>query len=227
MKTTKFFLLTCLFMISFSVNAQRTVTKDIGSFDTLKVYDHIEVNLIKSDYNKIIIKGKNVDDVEVINRKGKLKLRSRFNQIFNGSQTEIDLYYTSFEVLDVNEGGKISSSELISQNTIDLKAQEGGIININLESNFLFAKSVTGGNITLNGSSKSIEILINTGGVIEAKDLKSEYVDISITSGGRAEINCSEKVDLRVKMGGNILIYGNPNEINKSIFMGGSVKIME
>ncbi|MBL4888181.1 MAG: DUF2807 domain-containing protein, partial [Flavobacteriaceae bacterium] len=159
--------------------------------------------------------------------KGKLKLRLRFNQIFNGSQTQIDLYYTSFEVLDVNEGGKISSSELISQNTIDLKAQEGGIININLESNFLFAKSVTGGNITLNGSSKSIEILINTGGVIEAKDLKSEYVDISITSGGRAEINCSEKVDLRVKMGGNILIYGNPNEINKSIFMGGSVKIME
>ena len=67
-------LLFVLALIACSAQAQRTITKDVGDFDMLKVYDLIEINLIQSDENRVVIKGHNTDDDRVINQNGKLKL---------------------------------------------------------------------------------------------------------------------------------------------------------
>ena len=44
----------CLSFIGFS---QRIVDKAVGDFNEVKVYDLIEVNLIKSNENKVLVKG--------------------------------------------------------------------------------------------------------------------------------------------------------------------------
>lgn len=57
----KYILILCFTLVSISVFSQRTITRDVGSFDELKVYDLLKVNLIPSDRNKITIKGSNIE----------------------------------------------------------------------------------------------------------------------------------------------------------------------
>ena len=57
----------CLSFIGFS---QRIVDKAVGDFNEVKVYDLIEVNLIKSNENKVLVKGDNVDDIQIVNKNG-------------------------------------------------------------------------------------------------------------------------------------------------------------
>ncbi len=74
------FTLLLAFTSSF-IFAQDIITKEVGTFNELKVYDLIEVNLIQSDENKVVIKGDDTQDVVIVNKDGKLKLRMATDQI--------------------------------------------------------------------------------------------------------------------------------------------------
>lgn len=211
-------------LISF---AQKPIEKTIGEFTELKVYDLIQVELIKSNENKVIISGKNNDDVLVNNKNGKLKIKMNIERIFNGDDTKVTLYYTSFDILDVNEGAKIVSEDEIKQYEVDLKSQEGGTIDVKVNVTYLNIKAVTGGVITVAGRSKNQKVALLTGGVYEGKTLKTEKSEVSINAAGEAYVNASKVVDIKIRVGGDVFIYGNPETVNESSVLGGRVKRMD
>ena len=46
------------------------------------MYDLIEVNLIQSNDNKVVIKGDDTQDVVIVNKDGKLKIRMEADKVF-------------------------------------------------------------------------------------------------------------------------------------------------
>jgi hypothetical protein len=222
----KNFALICLTFSSIAAFAQRTITKDVGDFYELKVYDLIEVNLIQSNENKVVIKGNHTDDVRIINQNGKLKLRMELDTRFQGEDTYIEVYFKNIKTIDANEGSYIAGNEMIEQEEIELKAQEGGRIKVGLTVENAKIKAVSGGIVTASGLATSQEIQLNTGGIFEGRELRTQDTKIGITAAGEAEVNASEKVEVRVTAGGDVTIYGNPREVVEKKIAGGRVKIM-
>ena len=216
-----------IFFISTLLFAQQPIKKSIDEFDELKVYDLIEVELIKSNENKVIITGKNTNDVIVNNKNGKLKIKMNLEEIFDGNDTKVTLYYTSVDVIDVNEGSKVYSKDTIKQFEINLKAQEGADINIPLNVTHANIKAVTGGIIKTSGKSTSQDIYILTGGVYKGSELNTENTEVSINAAGEAYVNASKAVDVKIRAGGDVFIYGSPETINESRVLGGRVKRMD
>ena len=223
----KFKLSILAILISTVIIAQNPIEKTLGEFSELKVYDLINVELVKSDQNKIVITGENSNDVLVNNKNGKLKIKMKLEEIFDGSQTNVTLYYTTVDVIDVNEGAKVFSKDKIKQFEIDLKAQEGGKIEVELNVSFANIKSVTGGNIKTSGKAKNQNISLLTGGIYEGEDLKTDKTKVSIKAAGEAYLNASELVDVKIRAGGDVFIYGNPETVNESRVFGGRVKRMD
>lgn len=213
-------------LITTVVFSQQPIEKSIDEFAELKVYDLIEVELIKSHENKVIITGENTTDVIVNNRNGKLKIKMNLEESFDGNNTKVTLYYTSVDIIDVNEGSKVHSKDTIKQFEINLKAQEGASINMPVHVTHTNAKAVTGGVIETSGKSKSQDVYILTGGVYKGSELKTENTEISINAAGEAYINASKLVDVKIRAGGDVFIYGNPETINESRVLGGRVKRM-
>jgi len=216
----------CLLFLSIAAIAQRTITKDVGDFHELKVYDLMEVNLIQSDENKVVIKGDHTDDVKIINNNGKLKLRMETDTRFRGEDTYIEVYFKNIRVIDANEGSYIVGNEMIEQDKIELRAQEGGRIKVGLTVDFTKVKAVSGGIINASGLSKSQEIKINSGGIFEGRELQTKETKIGITAAGEADVNASDRVEIRVTAGGDVTVYGNPKEVSEKTLAGGRVKIM-
>ncbi len=209
------------------VFAQKPIEKTIGEFTELKVYDLIEVELIKSDQNKIVINGKNNRDVLVNNKNGTLKIKMKLEEAYDGNKTKVSLYYTGVDVIDVNEGAYVYSKDIFKQFEIDLNAQEGGKIKVNLDVNYLNIRSVTGANVRVEGKAKHQDVSIYTGGIYAGKDLKSEFTDVSIKIAGEAHVNASTLVNAKVRAGGDINIYGNPERVDESRVLGGRIKRIE
>ena len=222
-------ILTFLFIltITHTLLSQQSITKEVGDFHELKVYDLIEVNLIQSNENKVVIKGDDTGDVVVVNKDGKLKLRMESDKVFQGDDTYIEVYFKNVAIIDANEGAYIVGNAMISQNKIELRAQEGGRIKVGLDVAYTKVKAVTGGIIEARGLSKMQEIALNTGGIFEGKELQSEDTTIGITAAGEADIYASKKVDAKVTAGGDVYIYGNPETINEKKFAGGRIKRMQ
>ncbi len=213
--------------LSANVFSQRIVDKDMGSFNEVKVFDLIAVNLIQSDENKVLIKGDNVDDINLINKNGVLKIRMELDKSFHGENTFVEVHYSHLDVIDGNEGAKISSNETIVQNAIELKAQEGAQIKVGLDVSYLTVRAVTGGIVQASGVSKNQSVVLNTGGIYEGKELRTEIASIKISAGGEAEIFATESADLKVKAGGDIDVYGNPKNVTKKTFVGGDINIRD
>lgn len=215
-----------VFTLGLTVNAQDTIEKSIGEFSTVKVYDLINLKMIKSDENKVIITGDNKEDVQVINNNGKLKIRMKLEESYDGNDIVVKLYYNSVDVIDANEGANVVVNEPIEQFEIDLKVQEGGEITAELKTTYANFRAVTGGIINVTGSSKNQDISIYTGGVFNGKEFTTEQTEVSVNAGGEAYVNASELADVRIKAGGNVYVYGKPKEINESKVLGGNVKRM-
>ncbi|MDG1730237.1 MAG: DUF2807 domain-containing protein [Algibacter sp.] len=224
MKTLIKILVLCITTICF---AQKPIEKTIGEFSELKVYDLIEVELIKSDNDKIFITGKNADDVLINNKNGTLKIKMKLEEAFDGNKTKVKLFYSNIDVIDANEGAHIHSADIIKQFEIDLNAQEGGKINVKLDVKYVNVRAVTGADIVASGSANHQDISIYTGGDYDGKLLKTEFTEVSIRAAGEALVNATKKVSAKVRAGGDIFIYGNPERIDESRVLGGRIKKVE
>ena len=212
------FLLLPLVMFS-----QRIIDKEVGEFNKIKVFDLIEVNLIQSDENKIMIKGWNVHDIKWTNKNGTLKLRMQLDKKFQGEDTMIEVYYTNLDVIDGNEGAQITCNEMVKKSSIELRAQEGAAIRIGMDVDYADIRAVTGGIVQAAGLAKNQKVVINTGGIFEGRELRTTTTDVKISAGGEADVFASELVDINVKAGGDVYVYGNPQTVYKKTFVGGRV----
>lgn len=217
----------CMAMVAIGVFSQRTIEKEVGHFDEIKVFDLIEVNLIQSDENRIVIKGSNVNDIKWANKEGTLKLRMEFEKKFQGENTFIEVYYTNLSVIDGNEGAKITCNELVQKNKIELRAQEGAHIRIGMDVGYADIRAVTGGIVEASGLAENQSIVLNTGGIFDGRDLRTATSEVKISAGGEAEVFASERIDINVKAGGDVTVYGKPKEVNKSTFVGGRIRVVD
>ncbi|MET1257822.1 head GIN domain-containing protein [Flagellimonas sp. DF-77] len=217
----------CFALFASTLIAQRTIDREVGEFNKIKVFDLIEVNMIQSDENRIMIKGRNVDDITWTNKDGVLKLRMQLDKKFTGEDTFIEVYYTSVDVIDANEGARITCNEMVDQNKIELRAQEGAQIRIGMEVGFADIRAVTGGIIEASGLAENQNIVLNTGGIFDGRDLRSATLEVKISAGGEADVFASERVDINVRAGGDVTVYGQPQQVNKKTFAGGRVRIVE
>ncbi|WP_291247535.1 head GIN domain-containing protein [Flavobacterium sp.] len=203
------------------INAQ--VTRNLGDFDEVKVFDKINVKLIPASENKVVITGDRADEVETVNKNGELKIRMPFPQLLSGNNIIVKLYFINIESISASEGSSISSEGDFKQTILDLNAKSGALINIEIDVEKVNVKASAGGIINVSGKATNQDADITSGGILKATDLHTTQTSISVAAGGKAEINATTLVDAKVKAGGSIYIYGKPKQINKEVFIGGTI----
>ena len=215
---TLFFLFSC-----FLVGSQTPVSKSIGDFSELKVYDLINVELVESNENKIEITGEETSNVLIVQKNDVLKIKMVLNKPFNGKRTFVKLFYKKIDIIDVNEGAKVVSKSLFKQYELELKSQEGGEISVITDTKLLSIKTVTGGIINASGTTNSQNITIRTGGVYEGSSLQALNSEIKIKAGGVADVKSSQLIEVRIVAGGDLIIHGKPKNIKQTKIVGGRI----
>ncbi|WP_108804616.1 head GIN domain-containing protein [Aquimarina sp. Aq107] len=218
----KVIFLSLLFVVSL-LNAQKVITKNVGDFNELKVFDKIEVKLIKGSENKVEVSGISRKEVDVVIKDNVLKIKMSLSNTWDNNDTKVIVYYTDIKKLDVNEGAKIMVKEVLIGGELDLRAQEGGDIYAEIEAEKLLARAVSGGGLHLEGKVDEQEVTVKAGGQFIAEDLKTRSTQVKISAGGRANVNASDYVKANTAAGGTIRIYGNPKEVDGKKVFGGKI----
>ncbi len=199
------------------------VSKNLGEFENVSVFDRISVQLIPSNENRIEITGSRSGDVELINKNGTLKIRMALRKLLEGEDVSVKLYFKNIYEISASEGSYIICDEPIKQTAIKIDAKEGAEIRLVLDAKKVNFRAVTGGILKMQGKATNSDVSLGTGGVLQAMDLETVQTTIKITTGGEADVRASELVDAKVRAGGNITIFGSPEQINKNIALGGSI----
>lgn len=205
--------------------SQTTVTKQLGDFDKLKVYNGIEVELIKSDEQKIEITGEKAEKVKVKSSNNVLKITLKFPDLSADGKVNVKLYYKNpIKIIDGNEGATITGKN-IDQLQLEVKSQERAFINLVVKTKHLKVKSSSGGIIKLTGSSKNQDIDVDLYGIYHGYGLAvTDNTSIRAGSGAKAEVSAGETLNAKVSFGGSIFYKGNPEVIKDKKVAGGIIK---
>ena len=214
-----------LFFVSITIFSQTTITKTIGDYNKLKVYNGIDVELVKSDKQEMIITGEKSEKVKVKNTNNTLKISLRFPETLANGKVKITLFYNkNIQTIDVNEGAMVTAKNF-NQPQLEVKAQEGALINMVIETKHLNVKSVSGGVIKLTGTTKNQNVEVTDSGVYHAYNLKaSDSSIIRAAIGGKAEINVGETLDAKIRFGGTIYYKGTPEVLKTKKVLGGTIE---
>lgn len=204
--------------------AQNEITSNLGDFNEIKSYRGLTVKLVKSDEQKIVIKGEKASDVIVKNINGVLKITMSIIETFSAEQANVTVYYKNLDILDANEGSKITSEKVFEQNKLTAKSQEGGIIEVEIKTEFLDVKAITGGIVKLKGTSTNQNVIVNSGGNYYGDHLVTEYSNVSASTGSNCTVNATKMIDANAKIGAIITVKGDPKEVKKAESLGGYVR---
>ncbi|SHG57703.1 Putative auto-transporter adhesin, head GIN domain [Flavobacterium micromati] len=213
-------IIACVFLSQITIGQ---VTRNLGDFDEVKVFDKINVKLIPSTENKIEIKGLRAEEMQTVNKNGELKIRMPFPKLLSGDEIVVKLYFKRIESISVSEGSYVSSEINFKQTSLELNATSGGEIDLEINVDKVNIKANAGGIVNISGKAANQNVTITSGGILNAKDLDTAQTSISVSAGGQSEIRANTLVDAKVKAGGSIFIYGKPKQINKDVFIGGTI----
>ncbi len=203
--------------------SQDEISKNVGDFNQISSFDKISVFLVSANENKIILKGEGSSDVELINNNGELKIRMPLNKLLKGDNVIATVYYKNIDEVEASEGSKISSDEILKGTNFDINAKQGSEVKLNLEVDRVSIKASAGSKIYLNGKTKTQDVLINSGAILEAENFISNQTIITANAGGEATIFATDFVDAKIRAGGNIDIYGKPKQIKQKVIAGGTI----
>ncbi len=214
-----------LLFLSISVFSQTKIIKTLGDFTTLKVYNGIEVELIKSDKQEAVITGEKSKKVNIKNTRNILKISLKFPEGLANGKVKIVLYYNkNINIIDANEGALITAKEFTQQQA-EIKTQEGAFINMVIEVKHLTLKAITGGIIKLSGTTKNQNVEVNNKGVYHGFNLTASNATIIRSAlGGKGEVNVGETLDAKVSFGGTIFYKGTPEVLKTKKVLGGTIE---
>ena len=218
----------CLF-VAITATAQTTISKDLGDFTILKVYNGIEIELIKSDIQKLEITGEKSEMVKIKNVDGTLKLSLPFSLKPENNSAEgkilITLYYSkNIDIIDANEGATITGKDF-TQNKVEVNAQEGAFINLVVNVSYLSVKASSWGIIKLSGTAKTQDVDLDLYANYHGFNLKvSGNSDVKAGTGAKAEIMAGDTLSAKVSFGGSIFYKGKPEVLKDKKVIGGVIQ---
>lgn len=217
-------MLLLMLLVTSAVLAQDRIEKNLGDFSELKTFRGLQVELIKSDSPKLIIEGNKASSVTFKNANGVLKLSMKIENTFSSDEVMVYLHHSQpISVIDANEGSNIYSDEEIKQDRVEVRAQEGARIKLELDVKNVEIVASTGGYINLRGKAESQDVRANTGGIYKGADLKTEHTKISAATGGNAEVFATKSLDANASTAGTIDINGDPEQVTKKESTGGNI----
>ncbi|RLZ09833.1 head GIN domain-containing protein [Faecalibacter macacae] len=199
------------------------IEKNVGDYNSLKVYDRIAVELVSSNTNKVEVSGELENEVEVVNKNGDLKIRMNAVNLLQGSKVKVKVYYKNLYDIQASQGSMIFSDDKFKSSILKLSSNEGSSIKLDVNTKKIDAKINSGAELILNGNADALTVNANSGGKFYGKTLDTENATLTTNAGGIIEAKVSESVDAKTRAGGTIDIYGNPRVKNDKKIAGGSI----
>ena len=200
--------------------------RKIGDFQKLSVYDGINVELIKSDTNRVEINGKNTAYIVVKNKNGDLKIRLSVERRFSGNRTKVSVFYKSLYSIISHEGANIFSKDTINQADLNLKANSGSRQNMIVKLNTLQATATAGAKINIKGLAKYQELSATTGAEIMVSKVENVEANVVSTTGALIDVSTTKDLKVNSKIGGIINVHTKTDKITEKISVGGAVNYL-
>ncbi|MFL9845170.1 GIN domain-containing protein [Flavobacterium rhizosphaerae] len=190
------------------INAQQTI--GIKPFKSISVGPDMNITMIKSNQNKVVINDADDDndELQVVDNGESLTL--------NGDGTATVYYTEDLENITVAPDSNFSCNDEIKSNSLNLTAASDAIVTLAVNVKTLNTTANSDAVVTLIGKAKRHVANYSSDAVLNAKELETQDTIITLSSDAGAAITVKNTVDATVNSDAALTIYGNPGKVKQS-----------
>ncbi len=206
--------------------AQETQTRNVGSFNGVKVAEGIDVYLKKGDKESVKVEATGVKLENVLTEVSGsyLKVHMRDGNYHGHVNVKVYVTYVQLEKLSASSAGSIYSETVIKSNSLEVSCSSAGNVEISVDAMAMEVSASSAGEMELKGKTKSLTADASSAGEVNAYDLEAQNVEAEASSGASVKVFAVEELDAHASSGGSVRYRGNPNKAITDSSSGGSVK---
>lgn len=201
-----------------------------GEIDHIVVSNAIDAEIIKSNTEKIVLKGDDQDlkyvKVELNHGKLMVGMKKRRNISFKTKAIKAKIYVKDFISVEANSSAEIEFKNQFTQDKIAVKSSSSGSVKGDLEANHfnievsssgdfegkiwavrLDAQASSSGDIEVEGKAKKVNVKVSSSGDFDGKDLRAKMANLEASSSGDISLHVEEVVNAKASSAGEIAVY--------------------
>ncbi len=225
-------LITGLLLVSCNLNIGvkgngnvQTKTRTVnGSFDAIEVSRGLDVYLTQSENENITVQADenlhNIIKTEI--EGGVLKIFSEKNISYSEAR-KVMVSFKDVTKISASSGSDVYGTNHFTISDLELSTSSGSDMTIKIDAETLDCSSSSGSDLTLTGKTESIKANASSGSTIDAKNLIASTTEASASSGADILVNTTKMLIAKASSGGDITYYGNPEKIEKTDGVSGSI----
>ena len=217
-----------LLFVFFSISLWAQGDKTLQPFTTFTAEDGVSVVLIPGSEYKMQVKGAGIDQLIIAQTEGNLNIKPKNKTLFSGYKIFIELTYSgALAVVEAKNDALVKLNGPLKQTRIQLKAQDNGRVEAQLQVEQLLVRATFGGIVEPQGTAKNQDIVLLTSGTFLGKAFKTAFTTLSVSAGGQAEVVAKDYLKATVKAGGSVIVFGRPTQVEQSTLFGGTITIKD
>jgi hypothetical protein len=202
-----------------------TKTRDANqNFKRIEVSNGIKVIVTQADIKSIVVEADDNLQEHIITKieNGVLKIES--DESYNATETPvINVQLPVINGLKTDSGSEITSTGVLISENMDVKAESGSEINIEVEADAILLETESGSSIEASGKALKLETSSSSGSTIDAKNLMTNEINSKSESGSNTSVYPIVKLEAKASSGSSISYHKIPKTLSKQESSGGSV----
>lgn len=210
-------------IMSQTINAQGYVIPAEIPFDKLAVQGNIHLELVRSDKTQLEFKTDTVPkELNIEWSDGVLSLKNPL-ELKKSQAIEVRLYLATISDMEITRGAVVQSADSFKLTILSLKTDTGGKIELDVETDSIYAKINQGSDIILSGSTRSQSIHAITAGNFLAYELEAENTWVKANTGAQVKVNCTYYLNANIKSGAFLGYLDQPDHTEFKKCTGGKI----
>ncbi len=200
---------------------QRTVN---GSYNEIDISRGLDVYLTQDETESITVQAdENLHDIIKTEIDGNvLKIYTEENISFSEAQ-KVMVSFRSVSKISASSGSDVYSTNTFNAESIRLVTESGSDMKLNINAQTIDCSSSSGSDLKLSGTAIHLMAEASSGSDINASDLNVERSRVKASSGADITVNTSKELHASASSGGDIKYRGNPEKVEKTDGVSGSV----
>lgn len=217
----------CLLIFSTIVFGQvNSETRKVGSFESIKVGNAIDVRLLKGNQESIRINAEGVPLSQVKTTVSGGMLKIGFDQFKVRTQVKVyvEVTYVSINQIEVSTAADLIADQPIKSENLELKSSTASSIEIPVDTDYLLVEAATASDVILSGNTKKLKVIAETSSNIDASQLKANQVTAEANTASGIRLYVIDELNAEARTAASIRYRGNPARSNANSNTGGNIK---
>jgi len=199
-------------------------TRQVKEFDQIEVSRGMNVYITQGSPAKVVvIADNNLHEVIVTEVEGGV-LKVYVNENIRwAEEKKVMVTVEKLTSVKSTSGSNVFSQNQFMTENLDLTANSGANLTMEVNAKFLKANCSSGANIHLSGLAKEAELEGSSGANLKGQELKTDNCKMRASSGGNVFASVAAHLVAKATSGGNIVYYGEPTSTEIDNSSGGNV----